>query len=1478
MESQLTAQPGVQDALAQVLEGDLGRQLVAHVVADEAVEEAALKEKLRASLPAYMVPLAIIRVNAFPLTANGKVDRDALPTPDWAVYRQQFVAPRNEPEEKLAAIYRDLLRIDEVGIDDDFFALGGHSLLVTRLVSRIRSELSVEVPLRAAFEQSTIRALAASLPDYEQSIVLLPITVANRDQILPLSFAQQRLWFIDQLEGGSAQYNMPMAYRFSGEFDRGAFEGAIRTIMERHEALRTSFVEQDGHTFQLIRECGEAPVTFLDLSAFPESEREHHVQQMTRADARAPFDLGRDVLLRVTVLKLDHNTHVVLANMHHIASDGWSMGIFFRELGILYRAYRRSEPNPLSPLPIQYAGYARWQREWLQGEVLERQLDYWRQQLAASPPVHNLPLDRQRPPVQGFNGQMHRYGLKGKIVGALKQLCQTHDVTLFMLLQTAFALLVARYSNEQDVVMGTPIAGRTHGDTENLIGFFVNTLALRTWVDGRESFADLLAANKQMIVDAFTHQHIPFEMLVEQLQPERSLQYSPLFQIVFALQNNDGGGSGEGGLELDGLSFSPVERESSVIKFDLELIARETDDMLVFGWNYNSDVFDRSTIERLAAGYNHLLQAIVADCSQPAGALPVIAEDELQRMERWNRTDVTPAAATFVQQLFEARVAANPEAVAVISGESRLHYGELNARANRLARDLRSRGIGAEDRVGVCMARGVELAVAMLAIIKAGGAYVPLDPTYPRERLAYMAANAGVRLVLSNGDIAIARELDIETLDLDGDGVCPAEFSDANLAPVGNGDSLAYVIYTSGSTGQPKGVANTHRGLLNLVHWHIQAHQVRPEHRASMLANIGFDAATWELWPYLSAGASLVTVTDEQRLNPQQLLAVLNRHRVSHCFMPTPLAEQVGDDWPETSTVQVLLVGGDRLNRHCLPVGAATRLVNHYGPTETAVVATWRNVAPDDRSAPPIGRPIDNARAYILDGDGRRVPCGVVGELYIGGLGLARGYFGRAAVTALSFVPDPFSDQPGARAYRTGDLCRYLPDGEIEYVGRIDHQVKIRGFRIELGEVESQLTAQPGVQDALAQVLEGDLGRQLVAHVVTNDTVEEAALKEKLRASLPAYMVPLAIIRVDAFPLTANGKVDRRALPAPEWAQYKRKYTAPRSATEVCLVEAFQAVLPVEPVGIDDDFFALGGHSLLAVSLVGLLKERGIVIKVKDLFAKPTVRTLAQGLDADEAGQETASGHSLTALGEHAPDLPDLYCVPGIGGLSSSFIELASAGRGMFNVHAFEHRGVTGDDQPHGEMTAIVDEFVKDLLNNDEQGPFCLAGHSFGGCVAFEMATALQAAGHRVRVILLDSLLFPNLMSDTTDKRASEEILDVDQIRQALQQGRPNSMKDAEIDAFAERLAQVYRQHYTINRTYRPGSGINGDLLLLHARESNPFMRGEEYLEALRGLTLSRVQRGDVPGGHLSMLSGDSATALAQHINAFINGREVAGS
>ncbi|HKI01749.1 MAG TPA: amino acid adenylation domain-containing protein [Thermoanaerobaculia bacterium] len=1228
IEAALLGHPAVEEAVVLVREEAPGDKRLAAYVKARPGEAPDLREFLKRTLPEFMVPAELVLVDAFPLTPNGKVDRAALARlrPDSA---PEGPPPLDPVEELLAGIWAEVLRRESVGRDDDFFAVGGHSLLATQVVSRVREAFGVELPLQSLFEAPTVAALAAEVKAARRegrAPQAPPVRPVPRGGDLPLSFAQQRLWFLDRYEPGSAAYNIAAGVRLSGELRPDVLERAAAEVVRRHEALRTTFTAVGGLPVQVIAAGPGLALPLADLRALPPARRQAEARRLAAAEARRPFDLAAGPLFRAALLRLDEREHAALVTFHHIVFDGWSLGIFLGELAALYAAFAAGAASPLPELPVQYADFAHWQRQWLGGEVLEAELAYWRRQLAALPPGLELPADRPRPALQSFRGTSLPIALPPELSAALGRLGRQAGVTPFMTLLAAFQILLGRLARTADVAVGTPIAGRNRRETERLIGFFVNTLVLRTDLGGDPPVRELLARVRRTSLDAYAHQDVPFERLVEELQPERDLSRNPLFQVLFALQN-----APDAAFDLPGLSLRPLaEAAGETAKLDLSLSLYEGEGGLRGSLELDTDLFDAATAGRWLDGFREILEALAAGPERRLSELPWLsAAERRQVLLDGGAGDTAGAADTSLNGLIAAQAARTPDAVAVVHGGLALTYGALERRAARLARHLRALGVGPEERAGVCLERGLDLVVALLAVLKAGGAYVPLDPAYPAERRDFMAEDSGARVVLTPERLL----RDAAAIAAQDDGPLP------ELAAPGN---LAYVIYTSGSTGRPKGVAIEHRSAVALARWARAAFS--DEELSAVLAStsVCFDVSVFELFVPLAWGGRVIVVENALDLAAAGEVKVLTT-------VPSAMAELVRQDALPAS-VRTVGLGGE-------PVPAALaerifarrpdlRLLNLYGPSEDTTYSTVALLAPGS-GEPGIGRPVTGTRGYVLDERMEPVPAGVPGELFLGGEGLSRGYLGRPDLTAERFVPNPF-DEPGARLYRTGDLVRRPPGGELRYLGRTDHQVKIRGFRVELGEIEAALGRDPRVREAAVLVREDRPGdRRLVAYVAAEGEAPPAgALRQALKERLPDSMVPAEIVFLPALPQTPNGKLDRRALAAISPDRGAGEILdAPRDATEEILAAIWAEVLGRERVGVGESFFEIGGHSLLATQVVSRVREAFAVdLPLAGLFAAPTVAGLAELV---RAARGTGEGLAL----------PPIVPVPRGAGLPLSFAQ-----------------------------------------------------------------------------------------------------------------------------------------------------------------------------------------------------------------------------
>lgn len=1283
VEATLSTHPAVSACAvaARSAEGDGAgdRRLVAYVVASSpevTLNSTELRSFLQARLPEQMVPSVFVALDALPLTASGKVNRQALPAADVArpELAADFSAPRTPDEELLTAIWAQVLRVERVGLDGNFFALGGHSLLATQLISRVRDVFAVELPLRSLFDAPTVRLFLAQIQSARGAIQTpprLPLGPRARDTDLPLSFAQERMWFGAQLEPGSSSYNIPLHVRVRGALDVAALTQSLNEIVRRHEILRTTFENRNGQPRQSVADTLLLTVPLIDLCGDldeqPESAREEEMQRLAEAEARRPFDLANGPLLRVVLLRLGAHEHVVLFTVHHILLDGWSIGVLIEELKALYEGFVQGQPATLPPLPVQYGDFACWQRQLVRGEFLATQLAYWKQQLAGAPAT----LDLRRPRVARMDvpAELRKFVLPAQLVAALKGLCQREGVTPFMLLLAALQTLLYRYSGQQDIVVGSPIANRTRSETETLIGCFINPLALRTTFSSELSFREVLHSVRETTLGAFAHQDLPFEHLVKELQWERTPGRNPLFQVLFVFQN-----SPLPPLILPGLTLTPLEVKSLGSAFDLGLSMRETGEELTGYFEYRTDVFTGAAMDRLIDHFKTLLASITSAPDTSVTKIPLLTEPEQRQLLDWAQLAIADPPLSAVHELFADQVARTPGAVAVVCGREQLTYWELNRRSNQLAQYLRRLGVGPEVLVGIMLERSLDQVVGLLGILKAGGAYVPLDHAYPQERLKFIIADAGVRVLVTVQHLrARGPLLETAVICLDEDSAAIAMENTENLAiPTAERrlDNLAYVIYTSGSTGQPKGVLIQHDALANYCEAATGAYAIEPTDRVLQFASLSFDTSAEEIYPCLTRGATLVLRSDSMLDSVGGFLRECRELSISVLNLPTTYWHELtavcaAEQLALPSSLRLVIIGGERAQPEKLATWQQQTdrrplLVNTYGPTEATIVTTMTELqeavsADREWSEVPIGAAVRNAQTYVVDAFLQPVPIGFAGELLIGGAGLARGYLNRPELTAEKFIPHPFSRTPGARLYQTGDLVRLLADGRMEFLGRTDEQVKVRGFRVEPAELEALLSTHPVVHACAVVARAATGGIRLFAFVVASPMKARTTseLYQFLRERLPAYMLPARLILLDAMPLTASGKVDRQALAASEQKPtLQRTFVAPRTLTEEVLAGIWAELLEVERVGVHDDFFELGGHSLLGMQLIARLRDAfHQEMALSTLFAAATVAGLAQQIERTNEVKSDSAAEATPAKDLAAEAVLDATIQPdGAGG------------------------------------------------------------------------------------------------------------------------------------------------------------------------------------------------------------------------------------
>jgi amino acid adenylation domain-containing protein len=1225
---------------------------------------------------------------------------------------------------------------------------------------------------------------------------------AGQPAAVPLSSGQERLWFLDRLEPNSPLYNVPTALRLTGELNEAALRAALNEIVRRHEALRTTFASNEGAPVQKINPPTEVPFAVIDISNAANGSRDVETRRRIREAANQPFDLCRDLMIRGTLLKLGPKEHVLVLVAHHIVADEWSLRVLFKELSLFYEARVTGREMKLPELPIQYSDYANWQRELIQSRAYNEHLDYWRKKLEGCAPNLELPTDSARNAAGAHRGASTQHIVSAETLEAIKALSRRENATLFMTLLATFNALLHRYTRQDDILVGSPIAGRTRTETEELIGFFVNTLVLRAQIRDDMPFTELLQQVRETTLGAYAHQDLPFEKLVESVHPERSASGSPLVQVMFAFES----GYVDEQL-LPGLRVEVMDVETGTSKFDLTVVAMEEHGALKLFAEYDCDLYSSAMIQRLLGHFDNLLKSIAAQPEMHIAKHDFLGEAERKRLlVEWNNTRKEYPRNAAVSRLVEHWAATRPKSPAVTYGKTTLSYADLNARANQLAHRLQKLGLKAGEVVGVMMERSNEMAVAMIGIIKAGGGYLPLDPSYPQERLAFMINDSGSRFLITQPETTnVVTKHSAQVIPLDETFSAISRESKDDLEHTPNALDLANLIYTSGSTGTPKGVKIPHRGIIRLVR-DTDYMEVAPTDVVTQTSSISFDAATWEIWTALVNGAHLVGISKDELINPAAFRDKLKDKKVTIVFVTTALFNQLASEAAGVfEGLKYVFFGGEAAD----PKAVASvlnnrpprRLMHAYGPTETTVYATVHSVkdVPPGASTIPIGRPIANSTAYIVDNAGNLAPIGVPGELWLGGDGMALGYLNRPELTAERFVTDKFGGDPEAKLYRSGDLARFREDGAIEFLGRVDTQVKVRGFRIELGEIEAALLRHPAVRKAAALAREDVPGeKRLVGYVETAQKVDTSVLKNFLKQFLPEFMVPAAFVTLEQMPLLPNGKVDRKALPAPEWKSHDRLFEAPADPLEQQIAKIWERVLGVQPIGATDNFFDLGGHSLLAVKLFAQFEkvfERKLPLAT--LFKAPTIRQLADFIRGEAKPQAWSTIVDIQPKGTKRP----IFWIHSLGG---------DGGGGFFYYRRLATLlgedqpsfGIRSPQEPFDKIEAMAAYYIRALKEMQPQGPYQLGGFCFGGVVAYEMARQLEAAGEKVSLLAILESSPPNLdkLRDHLPRSARFRIENVYE-----------NLRDFVSHPTREQLAMVKRKARKVREKFahRNGDGAN---------------------------------------------------------------------
>ena len=1422
------------------------------------------------------------RVDEMPLTAAGDIN---LPKLLADVSRNSSgkavrVAPRNETERRLVAIWLDLLTASEVSVEDNFFQLGGHSLLATQVISRITDDFGVSLTVGDLFRTPTVAGLASQLDGGQCAQETLPLVPIARLDEMPLSFAQQRLWFLDRLEGGAGGYNIPFALRIEGHFKHGLLEAALIEIVQRHESLRTTFAEREGVPYQVITDGAGFQVDDLDLTAEPDPEA--RVLELSRKEAGHRFDLNCGPLLRVRLARLAECDHLLLITMHHIISDGWSAGVLVDELVTLYRAFSQQKPSPLLPLPVQYADFAAWQHG--RAAEINRQLAYWKTRLEGMPQRLDLPADKPRPTNQTFRAKVETLALGEALTRGLEELARNRDATLFMVLLASFQVLLSRFSGQRDFAIGSPIANRTRRELEPMIGFFVNTLVLRTDLVGNPSVSTLIDRVKQTTLDAYAHQEAPFEQVVATLQTNRDLSHTPLFQTMLVLQNAPAGKE-----VLSDLMVRPVRREISATQFDMTLRLNRLSDGVSGVLEYRADLFEPATVKTVLGALTTLLEALVRDPEQTVDRLDLVAPSHKQQMlEQWNRTEVAMIEQPLLHELFTRQLSRVADCVAVSFQATdcpveQLSYAHLDRRANQLAAVLVAQGVTPEQPVGVCMERSLDLMVGLLAILRVGAIYVPLEPGIPKQRLTWLLEDCHMELAVTQAKYApLLQELDIRPVFPDESAT--TKFQAGSVDP----GQAAYLIFTSGSTGRPKGVTIAHRSIVNRISWIIRFLGLNGRDRVLQRTPLGFDASVWELFTPLATGGALVLAEHERHGDVGYLIRLIGKQRLTVAQMvPSLFAELL--EHPNVSdmaALRYLCCGGEAYPLQSFKrfsgLGLTTRLVNLYGPTEVSIDATARLLANEVLPVLPIGKAIDNMCCYVLDTLMAPVPVGFPGELFIAGIGLARGYWQRPAWTAERFIPNPFAQDPGQRLYRSGDRVRCSVEGDLVFLGRVDHQIKLRGFRIEVGEIEAVLEEWGNVSRSLVCLAEAPNGeQQLVAYLLirAERELDRDGLSHYLRERLPTYMVPSTFLSLDTWPRLASGKLDRAALAELSIPnERKEPLQEPRDVTELRLMQIWEGLLGRTDMSITDDFFQMGGHSLLSVRLMAIIqREFGRELALTTLFQDPTVAGLANAL---RKGVETGTWSPVVPMRKTGHGVP-LFCVHPPAGTVTCYAALATSLGNVRPVYGLQAPGLEEGQQPLQSIEDYATLYLKTLQDQGFEGPYHILGWSAGGLIAYEMARQLAEQERQAGLLSLVDTGVISLMQDNKD--ASEDHLlyqlwarDLGISLETLQQyERPLELILEKAIAFglvppdysldqAQRRVDVSKAHTIASRAYVP-KPFSGSITLYRAAQDEGLLELGDQL-GWASYVHGEIQRIEIAARHHNILTSPCVGQLAAAI------------
>lgn len=1472
-----------------------------------------VREHLKRYLPNYMIPSAFVQVKHMPTTPNGKTDRDALPPPDpynqLADEAHEHIEPQTDVQVTIASFFKEILPVNRVGLEDNFFELGGHSLLATQLISRIREAFAVEIPLSIVFKAPTIRLLAQELERLmgQSKQAQLPLLIAaSDDSPALLSFSQMRVWYLDQLEPGSPAYNICLAYRLTGPLETLFLQKSFDEILRRHASLRTTFQKREGVAVQIIRQATTFSPKIVDLTHFPAAEREQEALRLCNADCHRGFDLSQGPLFRVLILRIGMEDHILMMTVHHIVSDGWSMGIIVRELMQLYSDYLTGSPPSLPPVEVQYADFARWQRSWMEGDFIKPQIQYWREVFETLPEPLELPTDRMRPAVMSYRGAIRSTILHSDLVREVRELTRREGVTLFMTLLSAFKVLLYRYTNQEDLCVGTFIANRNHLATENIVGFFINSLAMRTDISGDPSFQTLLHRVKDAVLGAYSHQDLPFEKLLEEVNPERDLSRTPIFQVMMVLQNMP-----LPPFNLKGLACQSVELDLFRSNFDLTLWFYETGPHLKAVMEYSTDLFDAETIAGMLQHFTELLRDAVHKPAKRISELSLLSQQEMETIltewsgERYATIDFQDP----VTRLFEEQADRHPHKVALVEFEEdtqsvkELTYADLNRRSNKFARYLMKNGCGPETAVAVVASRSIHFIVSILGVLKAGAAYVPIDPGYPEGRIDFIIKDTRTPLVITDSshfdrlaDICRGAELKLFRIDTDWPEV-EAE-DDANTANPAIIENLAYVIYTSGSTGQPKGVLIENRALSAFVHSAIEIYHLTAQDRVLQFASPSFDASIEEIFPTLAVGGTLLLRSDEMIRSMSIFLQRCEENCITVLDLPTAFWHQLVvaiEDGPIAvpECIRLVIIGGeqalaDKVSYWQKKVRPEVRLFNTYGPTETTVVATAIEITTEPAvihsdGRVPIGRPLPHLQTFVFDPHLQPVPAGVAGELYIGGAGLGRGYLNQPEKSADSFIANPLQDVSASRLYKTGDMARYLSDGNLEFLGRTDRQVKVRGFRVELAEIESALNRLPEVKESVVIAKELNQGPlQLLSYLVAAPDVQldPIQLRTQLGNLLPDFMIPSCFTQVAEIPLNASGKIDIRSLPTADKSETADQiYIPPRNAIEEALIEIWQKVFGIDKIGIKDNFFDLGGHSLLSIQIIDQVNRAGLWLTPSQFIQNPTIQQLAQVITTARPAIGVEKWSCLVELQPHGSKAP-LYFAHSTPGDVLGYMHLINHLGLDQPCYGFQSLGLKDMNRAHKRVEDMAAFYVAEMIKFQQESPYYMAGWCYGGILVTEMALQLRQMGKQVGGLILIETPYPRMQHGQFEyylwrlvgliRMGPEDILSY--LRHRYRYWKKTSNREVQ-KLFSLHLAhgplanreQVYRLNQKAIDAYKmaqhpacPIRIFNGDQL------------EEGHTLDPQGLWVKHsdnIETYQFPGNHLTILKEPGVTPLAKQLN-----------